>query len=370
MAGKAFAEDGASGEGLAEGASRPGGAAPAPELTIAVPAYNVEAYLDRGLSSLDDPRFEGKLEVVVVDDGSTDGTRALAERYAARRPGVFRVISQANRGHGGAVNTALAAARGRWFRIVDGDDWVDADSLAALLADLAALSCDLVVDVKTEVDASTGEQTVFGLPVGVEPGATVPFGRVAADAEAAVQLKIHTLTARTAYLRAHGVHLLEHTFYEDTEYAVKASAPASTIAFLDLPVYRYLVGRADQSVSRASYVRRWGDHTRVVDELLGYLAASERAAARGEKGSLSGTALAYLRWRVQLLIDTHYNIALLFDDDRRRGRRRAREFRAELRGRDAGLWRRGEKRYRTALALNLLGLSYASIERLVAGRRR
>lgn len=346
------------------------GVAAAPVLTVAVPAYNVEAFLERGLSTFDDDRLDGSLEVVVVDDGSTDGTRALAEGFASRRPGVFRVVSQENRGHGGAVNTALSEARGRWFRIVDGDDWVDTDALTALISDLDALDADLAADVKTEVNEQTGESRVFPLPVSIEPGRAVPFADVSRDHEAAVQLKIHTLIARTDYLRGIGMRLLEHTFYEDMEYVIKATAPASSIAFLDLPVYRYLVGRADQSVSRSSYVRRWADHTRVADELVRYLGAQEARAAAGEPGGLSAVALSYLRWRVELFVDTHYNIALLFDEDRRRGRRRAREFRAALRARDADLWRRGEKRYRTALALNLLGLSYASIERLVASRRR
>ena len=359
---------------MGEDRSNPVGAARdgRPVLTVAVPAYNVERYLARGLDSLSLPDLAGELEVVVVDDGSTDGTAALAQGYVDAHPRIFRLISQANRGHGGAVNAGMAAARGRYFRIVDGDDWVDGEALAALIGRLRTCEADLVVDARREVDMGTGEERAFPIPEAptAPHGEVVPFARVLEAPELIPSLTIHGLTARTDYLRAQGIHLLEHVFYEDFEYVVKASAPAGSILFLDEEVYRYLVGNASQSVSRASYVRRWDDHARVVDEMLRYLAVRDAAAARGEAGALSPAALAYVRWKVHLIIDTHYNIALLFDGDRRRGRRRAREFRAELRERDADLWRRGEGRYRAALALNLLGISYGAIERLVAGRRR
>lgn len=330
-------------------------------LTIAVPAYNVEAYLRRGLDSYCAPELADDLEVVVVDDGSTDGTRALAEAYAARWPGLVRVVSKANGGHGSAVNAGLAAARGAYFRIVDGDDWVRTEGLAALIAHLKQLDVDLVVDEKREVDMRTGASRLFPLADGVATGRALPFSQVCGNEAAAAQIMIHTLTARTEYLRATGLRLLEHTFYEDYEYVVKASVPASTIAFLPIEVYQYLVGNANQSVSLQNYVKRWDDHARVVDELLRYLDEVERAEAR--KPSLAPEALAYLRHKVHLVIDTHYNIALLFDADRKRGRARARAFRAELRRRSPAQFKVGEKRYRTALALNLLGVSYERLRK-------
>lgn len=335
-------------------------------LTIAVPAYNVEAYLERGLASFEDARLAGPLEVIVVDDGSTDGTRAIACAAEARRPGTVRVISKENGGHGSAVNAALAAARGRYFRVVDGDDWVSTEGLVALIEELRSLEADLVVDWRREVDMATGEGTAFPLDARTPFGRTLPFARAAADGRA-FELTIHTLTARTDYLRGLGIRLLEHTFYEDFEYVVKASAPAATIAYLDIEVYQYLVGNASQSVSHENYVRRWDDHTRVVDELLRYLDAAEAGEVAG---GLEPAALAYLREKVHLIVDTHYNIALLFDGDRRRGRDRARAFRRRLRERNPDQFRRGERRYRVALALNLLGISYDRIQGLVAGRRR
>ena len=340
------------------------------QLTVAVPAYNVESYLARGLESYLDPRFVGKLEVVVVDDGSTDGTRALAEEFAARSHGVIRVISKKNGGHGSAVNAGLAEARGRYFRVVDGDDWVNTDGMAELLERLADLDCDLVVDKKREIDMASGEGRLFPLAKGVVTGRALDFSSVLTNGDTVFQIMIHTLTARTDYLRGIGISLLEHTFYEDYEYVVKASVPASTICYLDIEVYQYLVGNENQSVSQANYVRRWDDHDRVVMELLDYLERCEYGevcAASGQK--LSNESVCYLREKVHLIVDTHYNIALLFDEDRSRGRARARAFRRELRRADIDQWARGEQRYRMATLLNRLSFSYNSIMRLVSKRR-
>ncbi|MBY4797002.1 glycosyltransferase [Collinsella sp. AGMB00827] len=336
-----------------------------------MPCYNVEAYLRRGLTSLSDPRFAGRLEVIVVDDGSRDGTAAIAREFIRTAPEIFRLVSKENGGHGSAVNAGLAAARGRYFRVLDGDDWMDTEGLDAFLNALANLHADLVIDRKREVDMVTGLSREFPLAEGVETGHALPFASVLTNGDTVFQIMIHTLTARTDYLQGLSIHLLERTFYEDYEYVVKASVPAETIAYLDIETYQYQVGNAAQSVSHTNYVKRWADHTRVVWELLHYLADVE--VGRGPQ-TISGEALAaparaYLSEKVHLLIDTHYNIALLFDGDRRRGRARAREFRKKLREFHPGQFRRGERRYWSALILNYLGISYALIQRIKKGWR-
>lgn len=334
-----------------------------PVLTIVMPSYNVERYLAHGLASFCDGRLADALEVIVVDDGSTDDTRAIADEFVQREPRIFRVISKENGGHGSAINVGLAAARGAYFRVVDGDDWVSTEGLVELVARLRTLDCDLVVDKKREIHMVTGATELFKLAEGVEPDVVLPFEQVCANDEASAQVMIHTLTARTDYLRRVGLRLLEHTFYEDYEYIVKASAPARTIMFLDIEVYQYLVGNAGQSVSMSNYVKRWADHSRVVDEMLRYLADAESGLLADP---LDPWAIAYLRHKVHLIIDTHYNIALLFDDDRARGRGRAAAFRDELKCANEDQWKMGERRYKTALLLNRLGISYARMQQMRA----
>ena len=320
----------------------------APVLTVAMPCYNVARYLERGLASFDDARLEGLVELIVVDDGSTDTTASIAQAFVERRPQVFRLISKPNGGHGSAVNAGLAQARGAYFRVVDGDDWVDTDELVRFAQLLAQATSDLVVDVKTEVDMATMSPRVFPLPAELAQGGSCDLESVCMLDAFAPNVMIHTLTARVAYLRSISLHLLEKTFYEDLEFVVKATLDAADVEFVDTRVYQYLVGNASQSVADEGYVRRWDDHTRVCEELLALLSS--------RKQDLSPIRLAYLQRRCALLSNTHYNIALIFDKDRARGARRAKAYRAALRANHPDVARLSDSHYRKAMVLHVLGV--------------
>ena len=97
-------------------------------LTFVVPAYNMETYLERCVESLLSATDNSDIEVLIVDDGSSDGTPELADMYERRWPGNVRAIHQVNKGHGGAVNTGIANATGMYVKVVDADDWVDMPS--------------------------------------------------------------------------------------------------------------------------------------------------------------------------------------------------------------------------------------------------
>ena len=320
----------------------------APVLTVAMPCYNVARYLERGLTSFDDARLEGLVELIVVDDGSTDTTASIAQAFVERRPQVFRLITKPNGGHGSAVNTGLAQARGTYFRVVDGDDWVDTDELVRFAQLLVQATSDLVVDVKTEVDMATMSPRVFPLPAEFAQGESCNLESVCMLDAFAPKVMIHTLTARVAYLRSISLRLLEKTFYEDLEFVVKATLDAADVEFVDTRVYQYLVGNASQSVADEGYVRRWDDHTRVCEELLARLSA--------RKENLSPIRLAYLQRRCALLSNTHYNIALIFDKDRARGARRAKAYRAALRASHPDVARLSDSHYRKAMVLHVLGV--------------
>ena len=104
-------------------------------LSIAIPCYNSEAYMRNCIESLLPGGDE--VEILIVDDGSVkDNTARIADEYEARYPGICRAIHQENGGHGEAVNAGLRAATGIYFKVVDSDDWVNAEAYKEVLETL------------------------------------------------------------------------------------------------------------------------------------------------------------------------------------------------------------------------------------------
>lgn len=322
-------------------------------LTVSVAAYNVEAYLDKCLTSFADRRLAEGLEVLVVNDGSTDRTGEIAADYAAKYPEIFRVINKPNGGHGSTVNVGMREARGKYFRVVDGDDWVNRDNMVELLRRLSHIDTDLVVDKKRTVHLQTGVETPQPLPAGTPFDRPVPFHHVCSERYVEFY-NLHTVMVKTARLREWGVELREGIFYVDFEFILKATARAMDVTFLKLDVYRYLIGNAAQSVDHRNYVRRIAHHRRMTEEVL-------RFAAEG----FSPARQAYVDRRVRHLINTHYNIALIYNDNRREGAAQGREFHAFLKKHYPRYAKATAKRYATARLLHGLGVRYAGLQKLM-----
>ena len=123
-------------------------------LSVVVPSYNASKYLDFNLQSFLRPSVPEKLEVIVVDDGSTDDTARIADAYHEKYPETIKVIHKENGGHGSGINAGLRAATGKYFKVVDADDWVDHEALERLLDyiasfDAAAANADTDIDIDT-----------------------------------------------------------------------------------------------------------------------------------------------------------------------------------------------------------------------------
>ena len=102
-------------------------------LSISVEAYNVEKFIEQCLDSFIDPAILDRVEVLVTDDGSKDRTPEIVSTYEKKYPGTFRLISQKNAGPGSTVNSGIKHATGKYFRMVDGDDWVNTAQMGAFL---------------------------------------------------------------------------------------------------------------------------------------------------------------------------------------------------------------------------------------------
>ena len=100
-------------------------------LSIIIPTYNAAQFLDKGLSSfiIDDNSLLNMLDIIVVNDGSTDNSVEIAQKYVNKYPDVYRILNKENGGHGSAINEGVKIIKGSYFKVVDADDWVNTDVL-------------------------------------------------------------------------------------------------------------------------------------------------------------------------------------------------------------------------------------------------
>lgn len=269
-------------------------------LSVVVPAYNVERYLDQCLSSFVECPARDEVEVLVVDDGATDGSLEIAQRYRFQHPDLFRVFHKENGGHGSVINFGVEQARGTYLKVVDGDDWVDGEGLAGLVellgqedADVVASDYHCVEDGSYRVlerRHSARDASHYGSVVGFD---------VASSEEV---MKIHSLTFRTAVLRDNNIRFAEGCFYEDAQYAVFPLMYCERVRYDDNVVYQYRLGRAGQSVDIASLVARRDEHSRILESLFSF-----REEQRSRVDEAHG---AYLDRSIALFAQNQYQIYL------------------------------------------------------------
>lgn len=270
-----------------------------PILTVVVPAYNAEAYLHRALAPfthVSEGAARHGIEVIVVDDGSADGTARIAGEYARRHPHLFHVVSQANAGHGGAINTGIAQATGTYLKVLDADDWLDTTALEELLTTLATLHAAGGVDaVFTDyVHDRVGKTNRISRFDSVFPAGRV-FGWDETERFNKRQyLMMHAIVYRTEVVRASGLALPEHTFYVDNLYVVVPLALVRRMYYLPVELYHYFIGRADQSVNAEVMLRRVDQQLRVNRLALRALPAPASVTSGAMPAPLAAALMHYV----------------------------------------------------------------------------
>lgn len=243
-------------------------------LTVVVPSYNSQNYLQRCINSL--LPLPDDVEIIIVNDGSTDRTQEIAEAYAKSHPDSIRVINKSNGGHGSGINTGIHHARGRYFKILDSDDWFAPDAYPVLLDELRGLrkgdTPDLVVANYVYEKEGKRRKAVIGYKNVLPTGRTMNWHNVGYF-RADQYLLMHSLVYRTQLLRDAQLTLPEHTFYVDNLYAFIPMSKVRTIRYVDTDLYCYHIGRDDQSVNEAIMMRRIDQQLRVNRLMIDHIAA-------------------------------------------------------------------------------------------------
>ena len=243
-------------------------------LSIAVPCYNSEGYMRNCIESLLPGGDE--VEIIIVDDGSTkDRTAEIADEYAAKYPGIVKAVQQENGGHGQAVNTGLKHATGLYFKVVDSDDWVNAEAYKEVLETLRSFvmgeqTLDMLITNFVYEKQGAKHKRVM------QYRTALPKRQLCTWKDVKVfmlgqYILMHSVIYRTQMLKECGLELPKHTFYVDNLVAFIPLPYVKTMYYLDVNFYRYFIGRADQSVNEKVMIGRIDQQIRVNKLMIDYL---------------------------------------------------------------------------------------------------
>lgn len=239
-------------------------------LTITIPCYNSAEYMEHAVNSA--LVCENDVEILIIDDGSTDDTFKIARKLEDQHKDCIRVIHKENGGHGSAVNTGIQNASGVYFKVLDSDDWLDEDSLKQVIKLLKKMISegtvlDMLVCNYVYEKPSKNKQKVVNY-LGALPRNKVITWRDANHFRMAQNLLMHSLIYRTKLLVDCGLKLPEHTFYVDNIYAYYPLPYVKTFYYLDVDLYRYFIGRNDQSVNEKVMIKRIDQQIRVTKIMI------------------------------------------------------------------------------------------------------
>lgn len=303
-------------------------------LTITIPSYNAERYLAKCLDSLlAKGDFSGafetpdeRLEIIVINDGSTDRTAQIAGTYASDYPGIVKLIDKENGGHGSGINTGIKHAAGKYFKVVDADDWVLSENLPLILDCLETETSDVIVTGYRTINEISGKTQSYTSDLS---GTKVPevlhmdaFSERFEQTPAAFQF--HGLCYRTDFYRSLGISMTEKVYYEDQEYAVLPFLKAETICFLPYDLYMYRIGDEQQSVSYKNLDKRLYDMETVIMKLI----LSHKEASR-QPGWTQEREQFFVK-RLSIAAVSFFAATFVKAGDKKRGRKEAEELKRYL----------------------------------------
>lgn len=227
-------------------------------ISFAIPCYNSQDYMAHAIESIL-PGGED-VEIIIVNDGSKDRTSEIAHDYMEKYPTIVKVVDKENGGHGDAVNSGLTYATGKYFKVVDSDDWVDEEALLKILDTIKEFVKD-----ESEVDMVIANYVYE--KVGMTHKKVIRYDNVLPENQIFKwedigrfrldqYILMHSVIYRTEMLKLCQLELPKHTFYVDNIYVYYPLPHVRTLYYMNVDLYRYFIGREDQSVNEKVMISR------------------------------------------------------------------------------------------------------------------
>lgn len=239
-------------------------------ISFAIPCYNSESYMAHAIESIL-PGGED-VEIIIVNDGSKDNTSRIGHEYAEKYPDIIKVIDKENGGHGDAVNFGLRNATGKYFKVVDSDDWVNEESLRRILDVLHKFEEEgkevdmLIANYVYEKEGMANKKVIHYRNVLPQDEVFhwADIGRFHLDQ----YILMHSVIYRTDLLKLCQLELPKHTFYVDNIYVYYPLPHVRRMYYMDEDFYRYFIGREDQSVNEKVMIKRLDQQIFVTEKMI------------------------------------------------------------------------------------------------------
>lgn len=276
-------------------------------LSISVASYNLKEMIEDNINSFVNAKLANKIELIIVDDGSKDNTPNIIEEYAKKYPTIIKFIKKVNEGPGSTVNAAIKVATGKYFRMVDGDDWVDTNNLDEFISYLETINDDLVISDYAIFDNDKkciDEIIRFDLKDHISLSFKESYKNIP-NKDRGVQM--HGLTFKTSIFKEHNI-TLDNYFYTDVQYMLYPMAYVNTVSYFNKTIYMYRVAQLGQSVSIPSMKKNISQHEKVLSHLLEFY---EKI-----KDKIDEEHRYFIANRISIMCDVQLGTYLYFDVDK------------------------------------------------------